>query len=110
MKTNEIMNYKEFLKNKQKTIQSSGFEVETLNPLLFPFQSFIVRKALKAGKYAIFANTGLGKTIMQLEWAQKVSEYTNGSILIIAPLAVIGQTIAEGKNLDIKFPRYTKVI
>ena len=53
MKTNDIMNYKEFLKNKQKTIQSSGFEVETLNPLLFPFQSFIVRKALKAGKYAI---------------------------------------------------------
>ena len=96
------MNYKEFLKNKQKTIQSSGFEVETLNPLLFPFQSFIVRKALKAGKYAIFANTGLGKTIMQLEWAQKVSEFTNGSILIIAPLAVIGQTIAEGKKFGYK--------
>ena len=89
------MNYNEFLKSKQKQHIQSGFDAENLNSNLFPFQEFIVKRALKAGKYAIFADCGLGKTLMQLEWANQVSRHTNKPVLILAPLAVAGQTIQE---------------
>ena len=60
--------YSDFLKSKQKNHIYSGFDIEEneLNNNLFPFQKFIVKRALKAGKYAIFADCGLGKTLMQL--------------------------------------------
>lgn len=95
------MKYKEFLKSKQKTHIQSGFEIETLNSNLFDFQSFIVKRALKAGKYAIFADCGLGKTLMQLEWAYQVSKHTNKPVLILAPLAVKGQTFNEAIKFGI---------
>jgi DNA modification methylase len=94
--------YNEFLKNKQKKIIESGFEVKKLNNHLFPFQDFIVKRALKAGKYAIFADTGLGKTIMQLEWAHQVEKHTKKAVLILAPLAVNIQTIEEGNKFGIE--------
>jgi DNA modification methylase/superfamily II DNA or RNA helicase len=97
------MEYSEFLKAKQKSIIHSGFEIaeSELNPLLFPFQKFIIKRALKAGKYAIFADCGLGKTFMQLEWANQVSKKTNKPVLILAPLAVKGQTIKEMAHFNI---------
>ena len=97
------MNYTEFLEQKQKTHIMSGFDVEEkeLNKSMFDFQKFIVRRALKAGKYAIFADCGLGKTLMQLEWAHKVNQQTNKPVLILAPLAVSGQTIKEGAKFHI---------
>lgn len=88
--------YEQFLQKKIKRVQDSGFDVENLNPQLFDFQQFIVKTALKKGRYAIFADCGLGKTFMQLEWAQKVVEHTGESVLILCPLAVAGQTIKEG--------------
>lgn len=100
------MEYTDFLETKQKNIIESGFEVETLNENLFPFQEFIVKRALRSGKYAIFADTGLGKTIMQLSWANQVSIHTNKPVLILAPLAVTGQTIEEGQKFGIKVWRY----
>jgi DNA modification methylase len=72
-----------------------------LNKKMFPFQKFITKRALKAGKYAIFADCGLGKTLMQLEWANKVCGHTQGKVLILAPLAVRGQTILEAKKFGI---------
>lgn len=95
--TNE---YESFLLSKQKTHVQSGFELpeSQVNPLLFDFQKFIVLRALKAGKYAIFADCGLGKTLMQLEWAKQVAAHTKGNVLILCPLAVAGQTIEEGKR------------
>jgi len=96
------MEYLEFLKNKIKRAQKSGFETSEFNENLFPFQKFIVGRALKAGKYAIFADCGLGKTIMQLDWASQVSKHTNKPVLILAPLAVAGQTINEGKKFGIQ--------
>jgi superfamily II DNA or RNA helicase len=99
------MEYQEFLTTKQKRINESGFEVENLNEKLFPFQEFIVKRALKAGKYAIFADTGLGKTIMQLSWANQVSIHTGNPVLILAPLAVTGQTIEEGIKFNIQVER-----
>lgn len=63
------LDYQDFIKAKQKRVIDSGFEINEsdLNPLLFDFQKYIVKRALEAGKYAIFADTGLGKTAMQLE-------------------------------------------
>jgi len=95
--------YAEFLKTKVKTRTLSGFEVtdEQLNAAMFPFQRFIVKRALLAGKYAIFADCGLGKTLMQLVWAEQVTRHTGKRVLILAPLAVRGQTIAEGERFGI---------
>jgi len=97
------MDYIDFIKTKAKTLELSGFDVneKDLNSNLFDFQKHIVKKALKNGKYAIFADCGLGKTIMQLEWANQVVKHTNKSVLILTPLAVSGQTIQEGLKFGI---------
>lgn len=102
------MDYQEFLQQKQKAHIQSGFDVELneLNKSMFDFQKFIVKRALKAGKYAIFADCGLGKTLMQLEWANRVNRETNKPVLILAPLAVAGQTIKEGAKFHIDVCRY----
>jgi DNA modification methylase len=92
------MEYTEFLETKKKRANKSGFTIDPdlLNPKLKDFQRYIVPKALEHGKYALFADTGLGKTFMQLEWAYQVSKFTGQSVLILAPLAVVKQTIKEG--------------
>ncbi len=97
------MNYQDFLNNKIKQYQETGFDIDEshLNKNLFDYQRFIVCKALKAGKYAIFAECGLGKTLMQLSWADEVRKKTNLDVLILAPLAVSSQTIEEGKKFGI---------
>ena len=95
------MNYQDFLQTKQKHHIVSGFDAENLNSNLFPFQEFIVKRALKAGKYAIFADCGLGKTLMQLVWAEQVADHTNMPVLILAPLAVKGQTIKEAQKFGV---------
>jgi DNA modification methylase len=102
------MNYQEFLRNKQKRVDESGFTIDDhdLNNSLFDFQRHIVKRALKMGKYAIFADCGLGKTIMQLEWARLVSENTSGMVLILTPLAVSGQTIQEAAKFGITASKY----
>lgn len=102
------MNYQEFLESKQKSHVFSGFDINEseLNKYMFEFQKFIVKRALKAGKYAIFADCGLGKTLMQLEWANQVNKKTNKPVLILAPLAVSGQTIGEGLKFHIDVCRY----
>ena len=99
--------YQKFLERKKKKIEESGFEVNEndLNPALFDFQRFIVKRALKAGRYAIFADCGLGKTLMQLEFAYQVSEKENARVLILCPLAVSGQTISEGTKFGINVNR-----
>lgn len=102
------MDYKSFLEKKTIVSKDTGFTVnrKDLNNNLFEYQKDIVIWALKKGKSAIFADCGLGKSLMQLEWAEKVHEETNGSILILAPLAVTEQTYREG----IKFGINSKVV
>lgn len=102
------MDYDDFLKSKIKHIQEVGFNIEQskLNPALFDFQKQIVQRALKVGRYAIFADTGLGKTIMQLAWADEVVRHTNKPVLILAPLAVSGQTIEEGLKFNIEVIKF----
>jgi DNA modification methylase len=97
------MDYKEFLKTKELTIKDHGFDyIGKLNPMLFEFQSDIVKWALKKGRSAIFADCGLGKSLMQLEWSHRVCEHTNGNVLILAPLAVSKQTKREGEKFGIE--------
>ena len=98
------MEYKEFLKNKQVKHNSKGIYVDALdlNNKLFAFQRDIVKWSLGKGKSAIFAECGLGKTPMQLEWANQIYKHTGQDILILAPLAVSRQTVQEGKKFGIK--------
>lgn len=95
--------YKEFIKSKVEIFRNTGFNIDKgdLNPMLFEFQKDIVRWALKKGRAAIFADCGLGKTPMQLEWANQVYKREGGKILILAPLAVATQTQREGEKFNI---------
>jgi len=103
---NKSMTYQEFIKRKLLRIDDSGFEAQRLNPLLFDFQQFIVQTAIRKGKYAIFADCGLGKTFMQLEWASQVVLHTGQSVLILCPLAVAGQTVKEGARFGYSVCRH----
>lgn len=96
--------YQAFLQAKRVTVPSVGFEVsaDLINPKLFKFQRDIVRWALHLGRAAIFANVGLGKTLMQMEWARWVTQHTGRPVLILAPLAVAPQTIREGQKFDVQ--------
>lgn len=102
------MEYQEFINNKSFKPVSSGFEPGLLPYPLFDYQDAIVRWACKRGKAAVFADTGLGKTIMQLSWADKVASETGMPVLVLAPLAVSEQTIAEGEKYGIKVDRYNQ--
>ena len=97
------MNYNDFISNKAFVLESCGINVDPdeLNPMLFDFQRDIVRWALAKGRAAIFADCGLGKTIMQLEWADQIRKRTGGKVLILAPLAVSNQTKREGETFGI---------
>lgn len=94
------MKYEDFVKDKQVLIKSSGIFVKRsdLNVKMFDFQKDIVRWSLAKGRSAIFADCGLGKTLMQLEWSQKIVENTKQSVLIVAPLSVSYQTQKEGEK------------
>lgn len=97
-----MQNYEAFLKQKEVVIEDSGFEATELNPYLFDFQKDIVRWALRKGKAALFEDTGLGKTVQQLAWADAVCKHENGKVLILAPLAVSKQTAQEAIKFGIE--------
>lgn len=102
------MDYKSFLEKKRIIDIGNGIQKNVkLNRKLYPFQEAITKWALRRGRSAIWADCGLGKTFMQLEWARIVSEETSRPVLILAPLAVSQQTIreAEKMNMKIKYAR-----
>lgn len=101
-----MSDYQEFLAAKQFRFSSSGFETDLSGYPLFDYQHDIVRWSCARGKAAIFADTGMGKTIMQLAWADQVARHTGNPVLILAPLAVSDQTIAEGKKFGIHVEKY----
>lgn len=95
------MTYPELLQRKVLTAPVYGHEVlpDTLHPALKDFQRIAVTTALRKGRYALFHECGLGKTFQQLEWADQVARHESGGyVLILAPLAVKAQTIAEGQK------------
>lgn len=98
------MDYNDFLSKKQQVDKPTGIEPpENLSSHLFDFQVDIVKWALRRGRAAIWADCGMGKTAMQLEWANHVP----GKVLILAPLAVSHQTVKEGEKFGIQL-KYAK--
>ena len=97
-----IMEYQKYIAAKMNTIQPCGFDPESINEKdLKPLQVALTRWALRKGRAAIFADTGLGKTRMQCEWAKQVS-LKAGRVLIHAPLAVAEQTVREAEKIGVK--------
>lgn len=92
--------YEAFVAGKAMTVPAAGIEVapDDIHPSLFGFQRDFVRWALRKGRAAIFADTGLGKTRMQVEWARSLDRST----LIVAPLAVAHQTIREAASIGVE--------
>ncbi len=88
-------NYKKFLKSKSIIHKTPGIDPREPHEILFPFQRDITKWALRRGRACIFADCGMGKTFMQLEWARQIP----GDVLILAPLAVASQTINEAAKL-----------
>jgi superfamily II DNA or RNA helicase len=95
-----MQDYYDFLQSKRIKFQSRGIDVDKsmVNPMLFPFQADLVAWALRKGRAAIFADTGLGKTFMQVEWARLVGVKT----IIVAPLSVARQTVREAQKLGVQ--------
>lgn len=96
--------YSEFLRVKLAHVEPSGWDAVVDSPHLFAYQKDLVRWALRRGKAAIFASTGLGKTRMELEWARQVSRQSGGKVLVLTPLAVAAQMAAEGVDIGIDAP------
>lgn len=101
--------YEQFLVEKTHSGSLFGFKPMWLPDFLFDFQMHLVDWALFKGRGAIFADCGLGKTPMQLVWAQNVVEKTNKPVLIITPLAVSAQTIQEANKFKIEAARSSGV-
>lgn len=96
-RVHNLNDYDQFIAAKTKRFVSSGFSVadSDIHQKLFPWQREVTRWAIRKGRAAIFAGCGLGKSAMQLEWADQVCRKTGGSVLLLAPLAVAEQTHGE---------------
>lgn len=100
-----MKDYEEFIIEKSiAPVKADSILVDAndLNPMLYAFQRDIVRWALAKGRAAIFADCGMGKTPMQLEWSHRIAATMGGMVLILAPLAVTHQTVEEGRKFGIK--------
>lgn len=99
------MSYEKFIDGKLSRVPPTGLDGAMKVALadgLFDFQESLVRWALARGRAAIFADTGLGKSRMQLAWADAVHRETGHDVLILAPLAVAQQTVIEGANIGVE--------
>lgn len=101
-------NYLEFIENKKHSIGDFGFKANYIPDIAFDFQKFIIEKSIKKGRIAVFADTGLGKTLIQLSIAKNIIQHTNKKVLILTPLAVAFQFILEAEKLGIDDIEYSK--
>lgn len=99
--------YGRFLAAKSQCGNGSGFEPVWMPDCAFPFQRYLIAWAVRLGRGALFADCGLGKTLMQLAWAENVVRYTNRPVLILTPLAVAQQTVREAERFGIDAVRST---
>lgn len=99
------VSYADFLESKAQFNTGCGFEPDFLPPYLFDFQRPLVDWAVRRGRSAIFASCGMGKTPMQLVWAENVARRTNRSVLVLTPLAVASQTVREAEKFGVEAVR-----
>lgn len=99
------VDYGSFLDRKIQEGSLEGFKPLWLPDSLFDFQLALTEWAIRKGKGAIFADCGLGKTPMQLVWSENVVQHTNRPVLVMTPLAVARQTIAEAEKFDVEAVR-----
>jgi hypothetical protein len=97
--------YRGFLEARRQAGSEHGFEPSFIPDAAKPFQAELIEWATRKGRAGIFADTGLGKTLMQLAWAHNVVRETNKSVLLLTPLAVAAQTIREGEKFGIPCTR-----
>lgn len=97
-----MASYQEFLERKSQLDGDYGFEPYEIPDALFDFQRALVEWAVRKGRAAIYADTGLGKTLIELAWAQNVARHTNKPVLILTPLAVAAQTVREAEKFGIE--------
>lgn len=102
------MKYTEFLEMKKHSIGNFGFEPNWFPDIAFDFQKHIIEKSVLKGRIAVFADTGLGKTMIQLSIAYNVVKHTNKHVLILTPLAVAFQFILEAEKIGIDDIEYSK--
>lgn len=102
------MNYEQFIQNKKHSIGNFGFKANYIPDIAFDFQKFVIEKAVQKGRTAVFLDTGLGKTLVQLSIAKNVVNHTNKRVLILTPLSVAFQFILEAEKLGIDDIEYSK--
>lgn len=102
------MNYSEFLESKRHLSIDYGVEPNFIPDAMFDFQKHVATYAIKKGRCAVFLDTGLGKTIIELTVAQNYAQETNKPTLIITPLAVAFQFIKEAEKFGIGDIEYSK--
>ncbi len=100
--------YLDFLEKKKHSSSNEGFDVNFIPAIAFDFQAAIIKKAILRGRIAVFADTGLGKTLIQLSIAQNIINKTNKKVLILTPLAVAFQFILEANKIGIDDIEYSK--
>lgn len=102
------MDYNQFLESKQHSTINYGIEPNYLPDSMFDYQKYVSEYAIKKGRCAVFLDTGLGKTLIELTIAKNYLKSTNKPVLIITPLAVAFQFIKEAKRFDIEDVEYCK--
>jgi hypothetical protein len=96
-----LQEYRDFVENKTHLSGKFGFSPVYQNPNAYDFQNDLISWSLEKGRAATFADCGLGKTLMQLVWAENVHRHTNKPVLILAPLSVSSQTVEEAEKFGI---------
>jgi ERCC4-related helicase len=101
-------NYLKFLEQKKHSIGNFGFKPNYIPEIAFDFQKYVIEKAIEKGRCAVFLDTGLGKTLVQLSLAENIVRHTNKNVLILTPLAVAFQFVLEAEKLGITDIEYSK--
>lgn len=111
-----MIDYLSFINSKKHIFGEYGFDSLWIPEFAFDFQQFIIEKSIKKGRIGIFADTGLGKTLIQLAIAENIIRKTNKRVLILTPLAVAFQFIKEAHKIGVfdiehvKTNKYSKKI
>lgn len=103
-----MIDYNEFINRKRHSLSQCGFDPKWMPDKAFPFQQAIISRSVRAGRFGVFADTGLGKTLLQLACAYNIVLQTNLRVLILTPLAVAFQFIEEAHSIGIDDIEHTK--